>query len=379
MDIANSSAVEAGSNADTGNVLIYENGGKDVLKIDNIARNNIALFMEGSDLIISAGKGDPLRIVQHAEAHGAIEKIEVSDGGFISANDAKDITKNMKIYAASKGIPLSDINDVRASDDLMCYIAKSWHEPKLSGKYNTSEFMKLEVGGYEVWNREGSSSYDITGNKATGGLPYALGTNADDTYHYGIDDGNAYVEKDSTLEADLMAGKLKCDKDGSFYQHRVTGYDFGYGWDMSYEVDGLFEFGIGQKWSVDTSNSSAGEAGDSSGAGNVVILEDGGKDTLIIDNLDKNQVAFLMEGSDLIIGTGEGDPLRIMLQAEPETAIERIMLKDRSYLTSGDVAKLTQDIASHGTDTGITSLSINVVAKNEFMMGLIAASWNDPR
>ncbi len=103
--------------------------------------------------------------------------------------------------------------------------------------FTTGEFQKLEVGGYEILNKE-ESSYEITGDRTSAGYPYALGNEGDNTYHYGLDFDNSYVRMDSTVIGD---GPLSSDSDAVLqteehgYQSANERHGFEYTWGNSIE------------------------------------------------------------------------------------------------------------------------------------------------
>ncbi len=56
-----------------------------------------------------------------------IERIEVSDGRFLTDADVSLMIQQMAPFAAEKGIPLATVDDVRKNRDLMGMIVHSWH------------------------------------------------------------------------------------------------------------------------------------------------------------------------------------------------------------------------------------------------------------
>lgn len=57
----------------------------------------------------------------------AVEKLQLSDGTYISNTDVNQLIQTMTAYAASNGIQLTSVTDVRNNQDLMTMVANSWH------------------------------------------------------------------------------------------------------------------------------------------------------------------------------------------------------------------------------------------------------------
>jgi len=95
-----------------------------------IDKTNIALFKQGSDLIIDyvTSSGDNLITIQNQFAGNQIEKIQLSNNKSLSNIDINKIIQTMAAYSAvHTDVQMMSINDVKSNQDLMNLVTKSWH------------------------------------------------------------------------------------------------------------------------------------------------------------------------------------------------------------------------------------------------------------
>lgn len=107
-----------------------ESGDDDVIKFDlSVDKTNIAIFKDGNDLIIDYGMtaGQDFSTIknQYLE-NNSIERIELSNGEYLSDGDINKIIQNMTAYAANNGIEFTNIESVKNNDDLMNLVASEW-------------------------------------------------------------------------------------------------------------------------------------------------------------------------------------------------------------------------------------------------------------
>lgn len=110
--------------------FIRERAGEDTIKFDkDISKEDIALYMDNKDLVISYGEGDKhtVTIQNQSSAIRTIEKIEVSNGQFMSNNDINKLIQQMTAFATEKGLSISSIDDVKNNQELMTIISNNWH------------------------------------------------------------------------------------------------------------------------------------------------------------------------------------------------------------------------------------------------------------
>ena len=106
---------------------IYDFSGTDMIQFgEGIVKENIALFLDGSDLIVDYGTDSQMSIYNQTNSTYAIERIELTDGNFITDSDIDLIIQNMVAYANENDIVLEDINTVKNNQDLMQIVAAGW-------------------------------------------------------------------------------------------------------------------------------------------------------------------------------------------------------------------------------------------------------------
>jgi hypothetical protein len=90
-------------------------------------QNTVALFQNGQNLIIGYGSTDKVTITNQAAADYGVEKIELNNGLFLTNTDVNLVIQQITAFASSHGITLTNVDNVRANQDLMNIIANSWH------------------------------------------------------------------------------------------------------------------------------------------------------------------------------------------------------------------------------------------------------------
>ncbi|MBP1732499.1 MAG: hypothetical protein H6Q55_2928 [Deltaproteobacteria bacterium] len=66
-------------------------------------------------------------IANHFLGDYATEKVELSDGSFLTDGDINKIIQDMTAFASGNGIQLSSMDDVRKNPELMGMIVQGWH------------------------------------------------------------------------------------------------------------------------------------------------------------------------------------------------------------------------------------------------------------
>jgi Ca2+-binding RTX toxin-like protein len=115
-----------------GNDTIYDPGTDSswqdrVLFNEDVLKDTVALFQNGVNLIIGYGTNDNITVnYQMSDIHG-VEKIELSNGQFLTDADVNLVIQQMTAFAADNSIPLTSVDDVRRNQDLMGMVVNAWH------------------------------------------------------------------------------------------------------------------------------------------------------------------------------------------------------------------------------------------------------------
>ncbi len=93
-------------------------------------------------------------------------------------------------------------------------------------------------------------------------------------------------------------------------------------------------------------------------------------------NINKNQVAFFEDGSDLMLRYNPGQEIRVKYYNLPGRNIDKVEIaQDGSYLTDADINSIVSDLAMYQADNGKEFNSAEEVANDPDAMNLIAAYW----
>lgn len=110
-----------------GDDKIFDESGIDKILFTNSVNSNDILFSyKQNDLIINYGN-DELTIANQKIAINAIEKVELSNGNYLSNNDIENIIQQMNAYAQNNGIDMTNSQDVRNNENLMTIVHNSWN------------------------------------------------------------------------------------------------------------------------------------------------------------------------------------------------------------------------------------------------------------
>lgn len=124
--------------------------------------------------------------------------------------------------------------------------------------------------------------------------------------------------------------------------------------------------------------------------GNNIIKDDAGWDIMRIKsyddeylngefNINKNDIAFYMDGDDVYVSTDANSSIKIINQGISENAINSIALYNKDtaihYITEADINKLIQEMTAYITDNGLDISSVQEVRSNSDLMTIINNGW----
>ncbi|MCH9812829.1 MAG: tandem-95 repeat protein [Epsilonproteobacteria bacterium] len=112
-----------------GSDKIYEYGKESdtIYFAQDVNQEDIALFMEGRDLIISYGEGDDITVKYQSYSNSGVEKVALEDGSYITNDDMNQIIQSINAYASENGIEVDSVNDVKENAQLMNIVSNGWH------------------------------------------------------------------------------------------------------------------------------------------------------------------------------------------------------------------------------------------------------------
>lgn len=119
------------SQGDGKDMISDDAGVEDSIQFDNtVDSSSIAIFQDGNNLIIDYGNTagtDVITINNQSLENNAIERIQLSDGKYLSDTDINKIIQNMMSYATNNEIEFTNIESVKNNENLMNLVSSSWH------------------------------------------------------------------------------------------------------------------------------------------------------------------------------------------------------------------------------------------------------------
>ena len=105
-------------------------GNLDTVSLDGtITKSNVAIYMQNGNLQIGyqGDSADLITVQGQNTSTGSIERLQASDGTFMTNSDINTVIQNMASYATSNGISFTSLNDVKNNTGLMNIVAAGWH------------------------------------------------------------------------------------------------------------------------------------------------------------------------------------------------------------------------------------------------------------
>ena len=96
-----------------------------ILFTDTVPKEAIAFFQNDTTLRIAYGDADSIAVCNQNTA--GIEKMQLSDGLFLTDSDINLIIQQMTAFAADNGIAINNVNDVKSNQELMGMVVSAWH------------------------------------------------------------------------------------------------------------------------------------------------------------------------------------------------------------------------------------------------------------
>jgi Ca2+-binding RTX toxin-like protein len=105
-------------------------GNSDTLSFDaSVIKANIALFMSGNNLQIGYKNSttDQITVVNQQLASGSIERLQASDGTFLTNADVNSVIQAMSSYATSHSVSFTSLSNVENNSNLLSIVSSAWH------------------------------------------------------------------------------------------------------------------------------------------------------------------------------------------------------------------------------------------------------------
>ena len=108
-------------------LLTYEDAGYDTVRFgEGITRDDVTFVMQYGSLEIQYGDGDRVTVNNQSDEKDKIERLELSDGSYLSHEDIELVVQSMNAYAQENGIYWMTNDTVRNTEELMAIVSASW-------------------------------------------------------------------------------------------------------------------------------------------------------------------------------------------------------------------------------------------------------------
>lgn len=114
------------------------------------------------------------------------------------------------------------------------------------------------------------------------------------------------------------------------------------------------------------------------GDGSDTIYDGHGNDTIKFkEGINKEDITFVVADGNLSIKYGDSDAITINgYKNSSSYQIEKIELKNGSFITNSQINKIIQDINAYASDNGIVGIGHDVIRNDQNMMNLVMSGWN---
>ncbi|MBU0631476.1 hypothetical protein KKA17_02415 [bacterium] len=95
---------------------------------EGITKDDISFIMNRGDLIIQYGQNDTIKVTNQDNSRSQIERIELSDGNFLTNNDIDLVIQQINAYGCENGMHHISNNDIQNNAQLTQIVSSAWHQ-----------------------------------------------------------------------------------------------------------------------------------------------------------------------------------------------------------------------------------------------------------
>ncbi|HOD34350.1 MAG TPA: hypothetical protein PLR20_01900, partial [Syntrophales bacterium] len=96
---------------------------------EGIDKQAVVMFRDGQDLLIFTDDDDYIRISRQFQANYGIERLEVTDGCYITRQDMENIVNAMIDFNSTQGMDIvQKYNTLRNDQIYQAVLAQTWHQ-----------------------------------------------------------------------------------------------------------------------------------------------------------------------------------------------------------------------------------------------------------
>ena len=381
--------------AGNGNDILYGGEGNDTL--DGYDGKDTLYGGDGDDTLYGGDDNDTL---EGGAGNDRLEGGYYDDTYVFGRGDGSDTIYDghgNDTIKFKEGISLNDLIVKRAQDIQHLEISIKGTEDKITinnaynwdGRYYNSGIIE----NFEFADGTKLSFNELekqTMFKGTDGNDTIMGANASDEIHGGAGDDKIYANDGD----DILYGEAGNDTIGA-----GNGNDILYGGEGNDTLDGYdgkdtLYGGDGDDtlYGGDDNDTLEGGAGNDRleggyyddtyvfgrGDGSDTIYDGHGNDTIKFkEGINKEDITFVVADGNLSIKYGDSDAITINgYKNSSSYQIEKIELKNGSFITNSQINKIIQDINAYASDNGIVGIGHDVIRNDQNMMNLVMSGWN---
>jgi Ca2+-binding RTX toxin-like protein len=201
---------------------VYD-AGNDTLRFgEGISAEDLVLWMDGSNLIIDVGDGDRVAIQNQSNPNNAVERVELSDGSYLSAIDIEKLTEDIRLYVSDRNIVITDGDDIRSDAYLSTLIRAAWktgdetYTPPIILDINANGVSSVSLeSGLTYFDYDGDGVRERTAWAEKGDALLAADLNGDGVINDGSELFGTYTKlQDGSLAKDGYEALAQYDSNG---------------------------------------------------------------------------------------------------------------------------------------------------------------------
>ena len=136
------------------------NSGNDTLKFgEGITTDDVIFYMDEANLVVDYANSDQVTITSQNSDNNAIEKVELSNGSYLTNIDIQRITTELLIYADENSIDISNPDTIRNNAEIKNIFTSAWKDAATGGEFTPPLVLDLNHNDTTSTSLESSNAY----------------------------------------------------------------------------------------------------------------------------------------------------------------------------------------------------------------------------
>lgn len=104
------------------------------IKLYDVSKEDVIFDIDGSELLISYGEGDSIRVELSKNGDGNTGRLEIKDGYYMEADDINRVVQQLQLMDRDRSREgVAKLDEIRSDPNLMNVIMNSWRSPDNTG------------------------------------------------------------------------------------------------------------------------------------------------------------------------------------------------------------------------------------------------------